>query len=102
MKLPTANYRLGIDAASIARALAQLLPQFAIQINNASEGQISGAYNALDSMPTSGAHAQGDYVRNRAPAETGTTGAKYVVKGWICTAGGTPGTWVEDRGITGA
>lgn len=36
--------------------------------------------------PTTGAHAQGEIVWNRTPAAGGDVG-------WICTTGGTPGTW---------
>lgn len=36
--------------------------------------------------PISGTWAQGDIIWNSAPAAAGTIG-------WVCTAGGTPGTW---------
>ena len=36
--------------------------------------------------PTTGAHAQGEIVFN-----TGATAGGFA--GWICTTGGTPGTW---------
>lgn len=42
--------------------------------------------------------AQGDFVWNSAPVETGTAGAKYVVIGWSCVA---TNTWVEARVLTG-
>ncbi|MBT2594720.1 right-handed parallel beta-helix repeat-containing protein [Arthrobacter sp. ISL-72] len=51
--------------------------------------------------PTWGTWAVGDYVTNKAPAETGTAGSKYVVKGWVCVTAGSPGTWVQDRALTG-
>ena len=101
MKLPTDNLRLGSDLASLLKALSQLLPTFARQINKVSEGQISGAYNALTSAPVTGTYAQGDYIRNKATQVLGAAGSQYVVKGWICVDSGTPGTWVEDRGVTG-
>ena len=101
MKLPTDNLRLGSDLASLLKALSQLLPAFARQINKVSEGQISGAYNALTSAPVTGTYAQGDYIRNKAPAVLGAAGGQYVVKGWVCVDSGAPGTWVEDRGATG-
>jgi hypothetical protein len=41
--------------------------------------------------PTTGAWARGDIVWNRDAASGGPLG-------WICTAAGTPGTWVEIRG----
>lgn len=102
MKLPTSGYRLGASVAEVTRNLGLLLGQFAIQVNAASEERIAGAYNALTAPPTKGLYAQGDYIRNSAPTELGAAGSKYVVRGWICTAGGEPGTWVQDRGLTGA
>lgn len=42
--------------------------------------------------PTTGTYAQGDYVRNSAPA----VGQP---KGWICTVAGTPGTWVSEGNL---
>ena len=44
--------------------------------------------------PTTGRHQTNELVRNSASAETGTAGNKHVVFGWLCVAGGTPGTWV--------
>lgn len=51
--------------------------------------------------PTADTYLLGDYVKNTAPAEVGSGGSKYVVAGWICVAAGTPGTWVDDRRLTG-
>jgi len=51
--------------------------------------------------PAAGTWTAGDYVRNTTVCELGTAGAKYVVKGWICIAAGTPGIWVQDRALTG-
>lgn len=42
--------------------------------------------------PTSGTWVRGDYVRNSNPA----VGSP---KGWICTVGGTPGTWVSEGNL---
>jgi len=36
--------------------------------------------------PTTGTYLQGDIVYNSAPTAGGNIG-------WVCTAGGTPGTW---------
>lgn len=102
MKLQTSGYVLGQSAESIALALSKILPRIAVQVNNASEGRISGAYNAVTQPPSAGLYAQGDYIRNSEPQELGSSGSKYVIKGWVCVAGGEPGTWVEDRGLTGA
>lgn len=51
--------------------------------------------------PTAGTHVAGDLVWNTNPTEQGKPGSKYVVAGWVCTAGGTPGTWVQRRELTG-
>jgi polygalacturonase len=51
--------------------------------------------------PTAGSWYQGDREYNSAPAEAGTAGSKYVIFGWICTVGGTPGTWLQMRSLTG-
>jgi len=41
--------------------------------------------------PVSGTYQTGDFVWNSAP--TNTVGSASSVLGWVCTAGGTPGTW---------
>lgn len=51
--------------------------------------------------PTTGTHAQGEFVRNTGPTEQGSTGAKYITTGWTCVAGGSPGTWVSNNVFTG-
>lgn len=101
MRLQTDNLRLGNDLPSLLRALAQILPSFAKQVNAVSEGRISGRYNALTAPPAIGKYQAGDYIPNSAPAVLGTAGAQYVLKGWICVGSGEPGTWAEDRGVTG-
>lgn len=75
--------------------------QIAQQVNAISEGLIAGFYNAQSAAPTTGTWAQGDFLKNKAPAELGTAGSKYVITGWICTAAGTPGTWLQQRSLTG-
>ncbi len=101
MKLPTDNYRFGNDLPSMARALMQVLPTIAQQLNLVSEGRLAGSYNALTQPPAMGLYQAGDYIRNSTPAVLGAPGAQYVLKGWICVTGGEPGGWVEDRGVTG-
>jgi hypothetical protein len=51
--------------------------------------------------PSGGYHRQGDYCHNTAPVEAGTTGSKYIIKGWICVTSGTSGTWLQERILTG-
>ena len=101
MRLPTDNYRLGADLPGLLKALTQLLPRIATQVNNVSEGRIVGSHNAAAQPPALGLYQAGDYIRNSAPQVLGPAGSQYVIKGWICTAGGEPGTWVQDRGATG-
>lgn len=59
-----------------------------------------GAQSPTLDTPTIG-WTRGDYRMNTFPAELGTAGSKYVVNGWKCVGTGNPGTWVEDRGLTG-
>lgn len=59
------------------------------------------AFNSATAAPTGGTWAVGDIVRNSAPVEAGVALSKYVVWGYICTASGTPGTWLEMRTLTG-
>lgn len=51
--------------------------------------------------PTTGTWKIGDFVRNSNPSEQGVATSKYVIQGWICTASGSPGTWLESRTLTG-
>jgi hypothetical protein len=81
--------------------LKQELVDHAILLNLLTDGRLAGTNNATAAAPTSGTHAQGDVVRNSAPTELGTAGSKYVVLGWICVVGGTPGTWLQTRTLTG-
>lgn len=51
--------------------------------------------------PTSGYWQVGDKVTNTAPAVTGTAGSRYVIDGWVNTTAGAPGTFSEQRTLTG-
>ncbi len=82
-------------------AIKREFVEHANQVNALAEGRIVGTYNAQTAAPTTGTHAVGDQVKNSAPAELGTALTKYVITGWICTAGGTPGTWLQLRCLTG-
>lgn len=73
----------------------------AAQVNGLSEGRLSASYGALTAAPTQGTWLVGDQVKNSAPSELGSAASKYVVIGWICTASGTPGTWLQMRTLTG-
>lgn len=88
--------RLNVDPV-----LHREIREHATQVNLISEGKMAGFYTAVTSVPTTGTYAQGDFVMNSAPAELGTAGSKYVIEGWQCLVGGTPGTWVQKRYLTG-
>lgn len=81
--------------------LERVLREHAQLINAVAEGRMAAAYNALTAPPTGGMWARGDFVRNSAPTELGSPGSKYVVHGWLCVDGGSPGTWVQCRYLTG-
>lgn len=81
--------------------LERVLREHAVQINWLAEGRIAASHGALTAAPTGGMWAQGDFVRNSAPVELGAAPSKYVIHGWQCVSGGTPGTWVECRYLTG-
>ena len=81
--------------------LTNLLRAIAAQVNGISEGTQAFFYTARVSVPTTGTWAVGDFVLNSAPAEAGTAGSKYIIHGWRCVAGGTPGTWLQCRFLTG-
>lgn len=94
-KLPQSS--LGV----LVIALQNYLARVAQQLNLVSEGYVTGATNASTAAPTTNTYAQGDFVRNSAPSEAGGAGSKYVIVGWVCVTGGTPGTWKECRFLTG-
>lgn len=70
------------------------------QVNALSEGRMVASYNAVPSVPTTGAYAVGDVVRNSAPAELGSPGSAYVVYGWMCLDDN-PLTFCQMRFLTG-
>jgi hypothetical protein len=90
-----------VPRANVDAETARWYREVAQQVNAVSEGRLSGSYTASTAAPTTGTWTVGDKVRNSAPAEAGTAGSKYVVEGWICTVAGTPGTWLQQRTLTG-
>ena len=88
--------RVNVDAET-----ADWMRKVANQVNAISEGRIAGFYAAQSSIPTSGTWARGDFVLNSEPSELGTAASKYIVHGWRCTVGGTPGSWLQLRCLTG-
>lgn len=89
--------RVGVKDPDLQRELRE----HAQQVNALSEGRIGGHYNAATAAPTTGMYQQGDFVRNLTPTELGTTPNKYVIFGWLAVAGGSPGTFVQCRFLTG-
>jgi hypothetical protein len=71
------------------------------KLNSLASGAASAVDNTGTAAPTTGTWAQGDFVRNSSPSELGAVGSKYVIQGWMAVAGGTPGTWVQVRTLTG-
>lgn len=85
---PNPQLGQGTDLTQIKTQITKLLTDAHAQVNALSEGSIDAAYTAGTAAPTTLAHKQGDFIRNSAP-----TGS-YPILGWLCTASGTPGTWV--------
>lgn len=88
----------GALSASEINTLTDHLRAHALAINELAQSNASGTATAV---PTTGTHVAGEYIGNESRTELGVVGAKYVLMGWLCTVGGTPGTWVEDRSLTG-
>lgn len=88
----------------LIRDLNDYLRKIQQQVNQLSEGSVAARYQANTAPPAVGnkqLYAKGDKIDNANPVELGSAGSKYVVTGWICTAGGTPGTWLALRSLTG-
>ena len=89
------------DMTQWSFTLSRLFRGIATKVNGLADGRLSQIDNARTAAPTTGTWAQGDFVRNSAPSEAGSASSKYVVYGWICSVGGTPGTWLQCRFLTG-
>jgi hypothetical protein len=59
--------RIGSSDPTLLRELGE----HAQLINAMTDGRLAGTNNATTAAPTTGPHAQGDYVRNSAPSEAG-------------------------------
>lgn len=75
--------------------------EVAQKVNSLAAGSYLAKENQSTAAPTTGTWVQGDFVWNSNPTELGGAGSKYVIQGWICTVGGTPGTWLQQRCLTG-
>jgi hypothetical protein len=89
------------DASQMRRKMTDALNDITKQVNGVSEGTLAAFHTARVSAPTTGTWAKGDEIKNSDPSELGSASSKYVITGWICTVGGTPGTWLEMRTLTG-
>jgi len=81
--------------------LSRLFRNIGQKVNALADGRISGNDFTAATIPTTGSFSQGDFIKNSAPVEAGTAGSKYVLLGWVCTVGGTPGTLLPVRTLTG-
>lgn len=88
-------------ATALLRAINEHWVRLAHQVNALGDGRIASANNAYTAAPSDGNWQVGDFVRNSAPAESGTAGSKWILVGWVCVTAGTPGTWVACRSLTG-
>lgn len=73
----------------------------ATAINLMADGKLAATNYTATAAPTTGTHARGDFVRNSEPSEAGSAGSMYVVLGFLCVSGGSPGTFVQVRALTG-
>lgn len=89
------------DYSQLNFVLSRLFRAIATKVNGLADGRLSQIDNARTSVPTTGTWAAGDFVKNSAPSELGAAASKYVIFGWLCVVGGTPGTWVQCRFLTG-
>ena len=71
-------------------------------INRTYEGRIYQRFS-MTTAPTSTTMSWqvGDEVLNSNPTELGTAGSMYIIRGWECIGAGSPGTWREQRFLTG-
>jgi hypothetical protein len=96
------NERPQIGEGAIQRVrIVELFIDTAKKVNALAAGRFSARENTATAAPTAGTWAQGDFVANSNRTEAGAASSKYVVMGWVCVVGGTPGTWVESRTLTG-
>ena len=71
-------------------------------INRTYEGRIYQRFTST-AAPTSTTMSWqvGDEVLNSNPTELGGAGSQYLIVGWKCIGAGAPGTWREQRFLTG-
>jgi hypothetical protein len=87
--------------ANLVYTLTRVFRNIAQKVNQIGDGRLNGSDLVAASIPTTGTYAAGDFIRNSAPVEAGTAGSKFIVTGWMVTVGGTPGTLLPCRVLTG-
>ena len=81
--------------------IVQWIRQAARKVNGIASGSYRDREGQRTAAPTTDTWTQGDFVENSNKSELGAGGSKYVLQGWDCLVGGTPGTWTERRTLTG-
>lgn len=97
-ELPTIR---SLEQPTFVQELVRVLRTTAQKVNQLASGSYAGLDGQATAAPTTGTWVQGDYVVNSNPAVAGAAASQYVIRGWLCTVGGTPGTWVQCRTLTG-
>lgn len=103
MRIPEFNIGVPANLATMTTALKRSIGPIITQLNNISGG-IASAYNNTGTAAPTGTttkYSVGDFVRNSAPSILGDSGSQYIINGWTCVTAGAPGTWVENRSLTG-
>ena len=88
-------------AKALNRALVDQLRASNQKVNDLADGRFAARDLVASAVPTTGQYAKGDFVANSAPAELGSAGSRYVIEGWLCVTGGSPGTFLQKRFLTG-
>lgn len=92
---------IGRTPEALVQSLHKLFRDVTVKVNQIAGGRAAGFDGAATAAPTTGTWAQGDFIRHSAPVEAGAAGSMYVTLGFVCVAGGTPGTWRQCRVLTG-
>tara|TARA_R110000868_G_scaffold374787_1_gene639253 strand:+ start:213 stop:521 length:309 start_codon:yes stop_codon:yes gene_type:complete len=101
MALNSLNVSNQLPSEYDSGAFGRILRQIETLLNALASGTGAARFQAKATIPTTGTYAQDDIVWKTGMAEAGGVGNKYVIIGWVCVAGGTPGTWREMRTLTG-
>lgn len=101
MKLNELPKISGPQSPTFLQEITKVFRETAQKVNQIGGGAYSGHDNQGTAAPTTGTWAQGDFIMNSNPTVLGAAASQYVVQGFKCVAGGTPGTWVQVRTLTG-